>query len=317
MCRFLTLHLIAAIALTFAVQAPPAHCQAELVVQHVRDEYRGKTLLLRGFYSGDQLQYDSGGLLVTERASGDWTVDGVVRVTDVGASSNHLIIEAERLHWGWATGGLQVLHDLDGKSKPDKDEKKNRALRIEVVFGSGTASPETTEAALSRIFLTSQDSFAELLPDYWKPCVREGLTSQDESKKQDCRFSPEFLAIPGVVSHSDTVASADPADASSSKATSSALYHVGHGVSPPRAIHQVDPEFSDPARKAKFQGRVVLGLVVEASGNATNIHIVSPLGGGLDEKAVHAVETWKFKPAEKDGQPVRVEIAVEVEFRLY
>jgi TonB family protein len=58
-------------------------------------------------------------------------------------------------------------------------------------------------------------------------------------------------------------------------------------------------------------------LVVEASGNATNIHIVSPLGGGLDEKAVHAVETWKFKPAEKDGQPVRVEIAVEVEFRLY
>ena len=60
-----------------------------------------------------------------------------------------------------------------------------------------------------------------------------------------------------------------------------------------------------------------MGLIVDKEGHPHNIHILSPLGAGLDAKAVQAVATWKFQPAEKDGEPVAVQIAVEVDFHLY
>jgi TonB family protein len=95
------------------------------------------------------------------------------------------------------------------------------------------------------------------------------------------------------------------------------LYHVGGGVSPPRQIYAPEPEFSEEARKAKYQGNCVLGLIVEIDGRPSDIHIVSSLGMGLDEKAIEKVKTWRFEPAMLDGHPVRVPIQIEVDFHLY
>ena len=95
------------------------------------------------------------------------------------------------------------------------------------------------------------------------------------------------------------------------------IFHVGGGVSPPRAIFSPEPEFSEEARKAKYQGVVTLALVVGTDGRPSNIRVQSSLGMGLDEKAIEAVKNWRFDPAMKDGHPVRVEIAVEVDFHLY
>ncbi|MFZ0731945.1 MAG: energy transducer TonB [Candidatus Sulfotelmatobacter sp.] len=99
--------------------------------------------------------------------------------------------------------------------------------------------------------------------------------------------------------------------------TGGGIFHVGGGVSAPRAIYQPEPEFSEEARKAKYQGVCTLGLIVGTDGRPTNIRVLSSLGMGLDEKAIEAVKNWRFEPAMKDGHPVRVEIAVEVDFHLY
>ncbi len=99
--------------------------------------------------------------------------------------------------------------------------------------------------------------------------------------------------------------------------TGGGVFHVGGGVSPPRPIYQPDPEFSEEARKAKYQGVCTLALIVGTDGRPTNIRVQSSLGMGLDEKAIEAVKNWRFEPAMKDGHPVRVEIAVEVDFHLY
>jgi TonB family protein len=95
------------------------------------------------------------------------------------------------------------------------------------------------------------------------------------------------------------------------------IFRVGKGVTGPRVIYQTDPEFSEEARKAKYQGTCVLGLVVDANGRPTNIRVLSALGMGLDEKAIESVKNWKFEPGKKDGHDVAVEIAVEVDFHLY
>lgn len=94
-------------------------------------------------------------------------------------------------------------------------------------------------------------------------------------------------------------------------------YRVGGGVSAPRALYAPDPEYSEEARKAKYQGTVVLWVVVGPDGRTKDIRVQRSLGLGLDEKAMEAVRNWKFEPARKDGQPVAVQINVEVNFRLY
>jgi periplasmic protein TonB len=95
------------------------------------------------------------------------------------------------------------------------------------------------------------------------------------------------------------------------------VFRVGGGVSPPRPIYKPDPEFSEEARKAKYQGVCTLGMVVGVDGRPTNIHVLGSLGMGLDEKAIEAVKNWKFEPGMKDGHPVATMIAVEVDFHLY
>jgi periplasmic protein TonB len=81
-------------------------------------------------------------------------------------------------------------------------------------------------------------------------------------------------------------------------------------------VYRVEPEYSDEARKAKFQGTVVLEVIIDARGFARDIRVVRPLGLGLDQKAIDAVQKWKFKPGMKDGKPVNVAAQIEVNFRL-
>jgi periplasmic protein TonB len=98
--------------------------------------------------------------------------------------------------------------------------------------------------------------------------------------------------------------------------TGGGAYRVGGGVSAPSVLFKVEPEYSEEARKAKFQGTVVLSIIVDPTGKARDIKVIRPLGLGLDEKAIEAVMKWRFKPGQKDGAPVPVQATVEVNFRL-
>jgi TonB family protein len=92
---------------------------------------------------------------------------------------------------------------------------------------------------------------------------------------------------------------------------------VGRGVSPPHAIYQPDPEYSDQARRSKYQGQMLLGLTVTSEGTASDVCVLQGLGMALDERAMEAVKTWRFMPSLENGAPVPVRIAVEVTFHLY
>jgi protein TonB len=95
------------------------------------------------------------------------------------------------------------------------------------------------------------------------------------------------------------------------------LKRIGGGVSRPELLFQVDPEFSEEARKAKFMGTVLVDLIVDTQGRPQNVHVVRGVGMGLDEKAVEAVRQYKFKPAMESGKPVPVEMNVEVNFQIF
>jgi len=292
--------------------AIPSCAAGQDVQQHLRDQYRGKTFVLRGFPVGDALRYDSSGAS-NSASPGDWTTDGFIQINDVHLSGDRLIIKAQRMAVIWSDTKQFELRPL-GRAKGSIAKKEQVRVEIKADLGMHNPSQEQIDAVVSKIFLTAQDSLGDLVPDYWKPCVGGGLKGTDKN----CSFAPEVLAIPGVVA--GTSDSSDTAGGSDQTANISGPFRVGKGVSgvsPPRVTYQHEPEFSDAARVAKYQGVVILSLVVNREGNPMNIRISRPLGYGLDAKAVDAVEGWKFSPAEKDGQPVATKIMVEVNFHLY
>jgi len=98
--------------------------------------------------------------------------------------------------------------------------------------------------------------------------------------------------------------------------TGGGVYRIGGGVSAPLPIFKVEPDYSEEARKAKFQGTVILAIVVDDKGLPRDVKVLRPLGLGLDEKAIEAVQKWRFKPGMKDGRPVAVAATIEVSFHL-
>jgi TonB family protein len=100
--------------------------------------------------------------------------------------------------------------------------------------------------------------------------------------------------------------------------TGGGYFHPGTGgVGYPSCAYCPDPKYSEEARKAKYQGTVVLQAVITADGRAIEIQVVKGPGLGLEEKAVEAVKQWRFKPAlGPSGKPVAVVVPIEVTFRL-
>ena len=95
------------------------------------------------------------------------------------------------------------------------------------------------------------------------------------------------------------------------------VHSVGGGVSAPEVIYAPEPQFSDEARKTKVSGNVLVYLQVDALGHPQHVRVLRGIGLGLDEKAVEAVRQYRFKPARLNGQPVTVEMDVEVTFNIY
>jgi TonB family protein len=84
-----------------------------------------------------------------------------------------------------------------------------------------------------------------------------------------------------------------------------------------RILSRAEPQYTDEARENAVTGTVVLRAVFSASGDVTNIRVVSGLPYGLTESAVEAARGIKFSPAMKDGRAVSQYIQIEYNFNLY
>jgi TonB family protein len=97
------------------------------------------------------------------------------------------------------------------------------------------------------------------------------------------------------------------------------IYHLGEGVSLPKAIFSPDPEYTKEAAKKKIEGTVLLSLIVLPDGTSRNVTVTKGLGYGLDEQAVKAASTWRFQPGVRrsDGEAVPMSITAEITFHVY
>ncbi len=95
------------------------------------------------------------------------------------------------------------------------------------------------------------------------------------------------------------------------------VYNIGGSVRPPIVTYAPDPEYTEAARKAKLSGNVIVSMIVDSNGEPHNVQVDRGLGNELDEKAVEAVQQYRFKPATRSGEPVPVRLKVEVNFQIF
>jgi TonB family protein len=93
-------------------------------------------------------------------------------------------------------------------------------------------------------------------------------------------------------------------------------YRVGDGVSRPELISATHPVYTELARRNRVTGTVIVEAIINEQGGIENVRVLKGQPMGLDQAAVDAVKTWKFKPAMKDGKPVKVYYVLTVNFQL-
>ncbi|MGE5325191.1 MAG: energy transducer TonB, partial [Actinomycetota bacterium] len=179
-------------------------------------------------------------------------------------------------------------------------QKHPAKIKIEIALGTPVNTLEEANAIISRVFAANPAEIVASLPDYWR------VYFQKQRETPSARES-SFSSATGT-----KTGNSGPGE------KGSGLARIGmKGVNRPQPIYTPAPEFSEFAKTAGIQGVCVLSGIIGVDGRAHDIHIVRPLGAGLDERAIDAVRTWKFKPATMNGQPVPIEMGFEIAFNLF
>lgn len=85
----------------------------------------------------------------------------------------------------------------------------------------------------------------------------------------------------------------------------------------PKSLLSVDPVYSDKARRAKYQGSVVVSVVVGTDGRVHRSSVKRGIGLGLDDNALQVLSLWRFEPARQLDKPIPVQVSIEIGFHLY
>lgn len=193
-----------------------------------------------------------------------------------------------------------------------------RGVRVSQTYPAGSLGNDRPITVVTESWY-SQELRINLLtkrsdPRYGEQTVRVTELVRQEPDAAMFAIPDEYKLLREMVQQSQS--SGSPADSSSPLPAGVARAGVG-GVTAPRCAYCPNPSYSEEARAAKLQGSVILRIVVSATGQVENAVVVSGPGHGLDQKALEAVQGWRFTPAVgPDGKPVACIVNIQVTFRI-
>jgi TonB family protein len=170
-------------------------------------------------------------------------------------------------------------------------------------------------ASTSLVVVRTGNNVATLNKDAGKSALQSSIGEPRSVNRASSETSVDRLRLPKMVVYgAQQAVNTTTQNHSESIAAPSQIYQVGGGVSAPSLIFALDPEFTDEARRANYQGICVVAVIVDSQGSPQRPQVVRHLGMGLDKKAVEAVRGYRFRPAMLYGKPVAVQLTLQVNF---
>src|SRR5579864_50326 len=277
-------------------------------------EFEGKVLIFRQPLRDDSLRDDAEGKVLKGGPEESWTTNGGLLIDRIELTPEKISIAGRRIFIIFGKNGLILLEfkRLKGRGSPPLSP----SITAEISLGQPVNSAEQARAVLGRVFALNTAGLFDSLPDFWRRYLA-GHLRYDSSLKQDEEFywndRIEERLIP--VQSIEPTAKPGPAD----EEVERPVFHVGKDdqVKAPEAKFTPAPAYSAIAQYEKYQGIVVVNVVVASDGSVHNVRLLRPLGMGLDEIARDTVQTWRFRPATHNKEPVAVEMNIEAAFDLY
>jgi TonB family protein len=262
---------------TCSMSALTCLAQAAPAPQSIESQLSGPFLMLRGMYDGHKLTFDAEGNLVGTASVLPFSLSAL-RLDKVRVTDSGVEIDTTR-------EGLDFQEEGGTFAEP-KTEQWGSGNRLRITIARDARNPEKLNTALAKVFSIGLDqAMIDDAPEYWRPYL-EGEAG---------------------------FAGATPGGAFGTQGPR----RPGGAVTEPRLLYAPLPNYPLAARGEKYSGIAVIGLIVDASGAPRDVRVVRPLGMGLDEAAVEAVEHYRFSPAMYGGKPVPVQINIEVDFRMW
>jgi TonB family protein len=277
-------------------------------------EFEAKVLILRHPLRDDSLRYDAEGKVLKGGPEESWTTHGALLIDRVELTPEKINIAGRRIFILFGKNGLVLLEfkRLKGRGNPPLSP----SIKTEISLGQPVNSAEQARAVLSRVFALNTAGLFDSLPDFWRRFLA-GHLRYDSSLKQD----KEFYWNDRLEKRLIPVQSVEPTTKSvpSDEGIEKPVFHMGKDdqVKAPEAKFTPAPAYSGIAQYEKYQGIVVLNVVVASDGSVHNLRLLRPLGMGLDEIARDTVQTWRFRPATHNKETVAVEMNIEAAFDFY
>ena len=255
-------------------------------------QYKDRVFTFRQPMTAPTQQYDAQGNSPTASALGSWTIYGRIQIKKIKVAPTWLILEGRRI-------GMK----FSDHSKTLVPAKLDDKMKVEIFLHAPLNSADQAREILGHIFAFTREDFLASVPEFWRKYLADNIESY-----ADDGSSIVFKPAAPIPNPKDPNVKLPPG-----------VFHVGKEVTPPQAIHGAtpDPDYSDAARQERFGGPNVFYVIVGPDGTVSSVELARPLGLGLDEKSAQKIKTWKFQPAKRNGDPVPVEVVVEVSFQLW
>jgi len=252
----------------------------------------GKPVVLRNFYTSDELTYDSRGGLVGNAVKGTRLADGSVRIDKASLRGSSLELAGERLLQYYGPQG----------------ESLNAPTGLYVRLRADLPSTDwaAVNQVLQRIFYRDE----ELTVDT-PPSGKQSIDGRFENCAPSDYSSTSWRRVPGKCVDRSSIA--EPI-AVGRRPDGTQVFVITKALKPPQVISTPEPQYTGEARKRRITSSVVFRAVVDQYGRVDAMQLVQPAGYGLDQAAALALAEWTFAPARLGDQPVAVLMTVGVQF---
>jgi TonB family protein len=280
------IRMVAVVLLCMSIISSVVHAQSE---QSLKDALLKHTVVVRSYYTGSVLQFDTSGQLVSPAETGFGIDDASVYVTDVRLSPEKLIIEGQR-----------TFQAYDEKSKQFQLALAADKVELEIALPADKPASAAIPELLKKVLLT-------------EPEMQNNCTPEESGRFQDLVQGKE----PHKKKENASNAQGLPNLPALCFPTGEKAYRIGGAVKPPKAIKTSDPEYPLAAEKTKQEGTARIFIIVDQQGRATTVYLMQSAGQHLDQAAEKVIRKWQFQPTLFEGAPIPVAVNVVLNFHLH